>query len=450
MKTKILVIITSLSLTISCIDRDYAEPLEAACVSKTVTKTVAEIRATATSTPTLYLDDDIIEAYVTSSDEGGNFFKSISMVSTDNQIGFSIPVDQVTLYADYEPGRKVYVNLKNRFISVDQNTMVIGNDNINPSFPAGLSRLNLFEYQNVIQKSCDKINEDDIVIESNSISQILNTGNLNKLIELDGVQFAPSSLGKSFYDPTLNSIGSATNHDLVDANGNSIVLRVSMFSNFSGKKIPLTSGKVRGVLTQFNGTYQFLPRSINDIKLNDPRIFSFSFVSSLNETFESFGNNFSNFSDYLCFSTDGSRLWRTESFSGNRYLQMSAFNSNAAQQNPLNKAYFIVPVDFGPANNISFKTQDRFNNGNVLRVYYSTDYIPFTPLSNATLVDITSNFTLATGNTGSNSLPFVNSGVYNFPAALMGNGFVIFEYTGGYSFSPAITTNMHIDDIVIN
>ena len=31
-----------------------------------------------------------------------------------------------------------------------------------------------------------------------------------------------------------------------------------------------------------------------------------------------------------------------------------------------------------------------------------------------------------------------------------GNGFIIFEYTGGYSFNPALTTTMHIDDVVIN
>jgi hypothetical protein len=109
-----------------------------------------------------------------------------------------------------------------------------------------------------------------------------------------------------------------------------------------------------------------------------------------------------------------------------------------------------VPIDFTAANRLSFKTQDRFNVGAVLKVYYSTNYVLFSNIANATLVDITANFTIASGTTGSASQPFVNSGVYNLPNSLNGNGFIIFEYTGGYIFNPALTTTMHIDDIVVN
>ena len=109
-----------------------------------------------------------------------------------------------------------------------------------------------------------------------------------------------------------------------------------------------------------------------------------------------------------------------------------------------------MPVDFTAANRLSFKTQDRFNVGDVLKVYYSTNYVPFSNVANATLVDITANFSIASGTTGSASQAFVNSGVYNLPSSLNGNGFIIFEYTGGYIFNPALTTTMHIDDIVVN
>lgn len=450
MKTIILTTLAVIVMILSCVDRDYAEPSERACVTATTNKSVADVRAMATSTPLLYQNNDIIAAYVVSSDEGGNFFKSISMVSEDNQIGFSIPVDQVTLFADYEPGRKVYINLKNLYVSVDHSAMVIGNANINTAFPSGLSRLNVFEYENIILRGCEVKNEEELVIKTDDISQILNDNNLHKLIEIDSVQFGPASLGKNFFDPSVNNIGGATNHDLVDKNGNVMPLRVSSFANFAGQKIPFGSGKVRGVLTKFNTGYQFLVRTISDVKLTEPRIYSFSFVTSLNETFESYANNFSNFSDYINFATDGSKLWRTNTFQGNKYLMMSAFDSNSAFQSPLNKSYFMVPVDFSAISTLQFKTQDRFNNGNTLKVYYSTDYIPFTPLSGATLVDITSNFTIASGTTGSVTVPFVESGVYTFPGTAIGNGFIIFEYTGGYGFSPIITSNMHIDDIVIN
>jgi hypothetical protein len=45
----------------------------------TVNKMVAEIRTNAGAIVTQYTYDDIIEAYVVSSDENGNFFKAISL-----------------------------------------------------------------------------------------------------------------------------------------------------------------------------------------------------------------------------------------------------------------------------------------------------------------------------------------------------------------------------------
>jgi hypothetical protein len=62
-----------------------------------------------------YKYDDVIEAYVVSSDEAGNFFKSISFqtlaTATTPTTGFSVPVDASNLYIEFRVG-KVYVKLK--------------------------------------------------------------------------------------------------------------------------------------------------------------------------------------------------------------------------------------------------------------------------------------------------------------------------------------------------
>ena len=113
-----------------------------------------------------------------------------------------------------------------------------------------------------------------------------------------------------------------------------------------------------------------------------------------------------------------------------------------------NKAMFIVPVDLTAASVFSFKTKAGFVNGNCLKVYYSTNYTPGGNVNNATLVDITSNFTLSPGLTSGYPTNFTNSGNWNIPAGLTGNGFFIFEYTG--NGNGGVTTTMQIDDIVIN
>ncbi|MFN3756737.1 MAG: DUF5689 domain-containing protein [Flavobacterium sp.] len=451
MKTRFILLMMTLSIFYACVDRDYGVPsLEGNCVTKTANKSVGDIVSLATAVPALYEADDIIEAYVTSSDEGGNFFKNISMVATDNSVGFSIPVDQVTLYADYEPGRKVYVNLKDRFISVDHSSMVVGNQNINPSFPSGLSRLELFQYRNVIQKSCEKVDEETLVLKDLNIAQAVNNANLHKIIEFENVQFTGPSIGKTFFDASLNNSGNATNHELIDENGNVVIVRVSLFSNFSGVKVPTGSGKVRGVLTKFNNTFQFMPRSLSDIKLDNPRIDNTVYLESLNETFESFNTNVTSFQNYINYDFAGSKLWRVATFGGNKYIQMSSFTSNTAQQDPLNKSYFIVPVNFTAINTLSFKTKAGFANGACLRVYLSTEFIPFVDINQFNKIDITSQVNIDPGQASGYPNDFTNSGVFNIPTSLVGNGFIIFEYTGGYGLTPIVTTTMQIDDIVIN
>ena len=66
----------------SCVkDDEYDTPdLSGECVNLTVTKQPNFFTDAATTSYTKHLGDDIIEGYVTSSDEGGNFYKSISFV----------------------------------------------------------------------------------------------------------------------------------------------------------------------------------------------------------------------------------------------------------------------------------------------------------------------------------------------------------------------------------
>jgi hypothetical protein len=76
---------------------------------------MVEIRTNAGAIVTQYTYDDIIEAYVVSSDENGNFFKAISLQTLEQlppAVGFSVPVDASNTYVDFRIGNKVYVKLK--------------------------------------------------------------------------------------------------------------------------------------------------------------------------------------------------------------------------------------------------------------------------------------------------------------------------------------------------
>ena len=66
------------SFTSSCVNDDDYETPQVDCIETTLQKTKEVSEISASSTVTQYLQNDVIEAYVVSSDKGGNFFKTIS------------------------------------------------------------------------------------------------------------------------------------------------------------------------------------------------------------------------------------------------------------------------------------------------------------------------------------------------------------------------------------
>lgn len=443
----------------SCVNGDHYGVLEGECASMTPTTEIDVIDGMAMANYQQWMGEDVLEAYVTSSDEGGNFYKNISMVAYDalgNEYGFSVPVDQYNLYNEFEPGRKVYINLNELYYEIDGRTssLELGflntNDNTDPSDDE-VGRISLNRYQEKIIRSCDKMDEDDLVHHL-TVTEAQDDQYLNKLIEFDAVQFTDVSLGNTYFDTSLNPFPTwtGTNHYLTDSNGNTVIVRASEFATFAGDMIPSGNGKVRGVMTKYNSDYQFMIRTINDVMLDQPRFDSnpplvggsLSFVSGLNEPFSTYSDYDVNFPAYINDANVGSRYWEVRSYGGNSYIQLSSYGSGEA-----NRALFIIPVDMTAANNISFKTKDGYNNGDVLKVYYSLDYVAGDNVDDATLVDITSNFTIASGTSSGYASSFTNSGTYNIPAGITGNGYILFEYTGeDYN----VTTTMQIDDIVIN
>lgn len=466
MKTlRILITLSFIStLIVGCSNSDDYGVEYSECVDLTVTKQVQDITSQATATYKKYDAADIIEAYVTSSDEGGNFYKTISFMSLDGTTGFSMPIDNYNLFNSYEPGRKVFINMKDRYFVTEFNSTVIGSlyNNNTPDVLTDdeVGRISGVEYKNVITRSCDKVNEDEIV-KHLTIAQAKNNQYLNMLIEFDNVQFADASNGKKFFDTTLNNLGGATNHTLTDTQGNTIIFRVSEFANFATRLVPTGNGKIRGVLTKFNNDFQFMPRTINDVNLTGDRseidFFppivgnNISFSGNFTENFESYAvtNPFlTAFPMYVNDAAPGSRYWQLKQFSGNKYIEMTSFAGTGLAGVP-GKTYFFVPVDFTVANTFTFSKEFRFMAGEALKVYYvtSANYTAGGAINLANFIDITSSFTSLTYPTaGQSQSTFTTAGTYNIPSSLTGTGFFVYEYTG----TTTVTTTVQIDNITVN
>ncbi len=428
-------ILFSVILT-GCVNDEFDTPEQGfATYNLTATKTVAEVVTVATQTAMQYTADDIIEAYVTSSDETGNFYNSISLqtIPTDgsNPIGFSVAVDLKSFGEGFNPGRKVYIKLKGLYTAMVDNAMQIGG-----LYQNEIGRIANSEWNKHLFPSETLVTEDSFV-RTLTLAQTATNTNLNTLVEIDNVQFADSSLSRTLYD--IDSGGGATNHNIVDVSGGtSRFLRVSSFSLFAVQNVPSGRGKIRGVMTKYGSDYQFIIRSEKDLKLNAPR--TYTFLSTLNEGFQSFTNNQRNFTNYLNLNTEGTKNWVVRT--GN-YLEMSAFGGNYEKT----KSYFLIPTDFSAASTLTFQIRAQFYNGSCLKIYRTTNYIPGNKISTATLFDITTSFALPSANTTT----FASAGIYNIPSGVTGDGYFVFEYTGtNITTGPAVTTTIQLDNILVN
>ncbi|RYD89330.1 MAG: hypothetical protein EOP54_25780, partial [Sphingobacteriales bacterium] len=363
----------------------------------------------ATATATQYTGDGIIEAYVTSSDLGGNFYKSISFQTLDGSYGFSVPVDNASYGGTFDVGRKVLIKLDSTYTDIAH-----GSKRIGALYQGTVGRLSAEQAATVLNRSCTVVEEEQLV-KKISISEALNNNYINTLIELQGVEFTVDAVNRTYYDSN-NVLGSATNWLLEDQAGSTIIFRTSEFASYAGSVVPGNSGKVRGVLTKFNNDYQFVARYESDIKLDQPRFgeapvepgepgssasalggTAINHSGSFTETFESFAVAATTFAPYVNDYTVGDRYWAVKQFpagTGNKYIEMTSFNGSANPGDPA-KTYFFVPVDFTAASTFSFDKEIRYMAGQALKVYYVTgdNYTPLNTFDVTNFTDITASFT---------------------------------------------------------
>jgi hypothetical protein len=340
----------------------------------TVNKTVANIKETSAEIVAQYPYDDMIEAYVVSSDENGNFFKTISFqtlaTATTPAIGFSVPVDATNLYVDYRIGNKVYVKLKDQYTDLYYGGLRIGSLYVNAFNQGGVGRLSQNDYKKVLNASCTNVKEEQLV-RSIGLGEI-NDSHLNTLIELSNVQFTEPAIGRHYYEET-NDVGGATNWNLVDKSGNQMIFRTSSFADFSKSVVPNGSGKVRGVLTKYATDYQLIARKEADVQMSGKRNTPF-FVEDFQSVSDGTNLSLPGWSNII---EAGAIVWKGGISSTNGYAEFAITGTKVAS----NIVWLISPkIDMNLHTNesLSFRTAqhnlDVDSPLNTLEVYVSANF----------------------------------------------------------------------------
>lgn len=375
-KSALLTAITATVFT-SCVNGDdYGVPnLE--CVESGLAKTKEVSEIPFGNTIAQYTDEDIIEAFVTSSDRDGNFFKTISMQTLDGSNAFSVSVDVTGTFINYEPGRKVLINLKDLYYQNNTSGSgsggkLLGALNLDNG-DISVGRMPEYQYLTTLNRGCTVVSEEELVQET-SLINLSNDSYLNKLVEISDVQFTDDALGTNYYDSN-NDLGGATNHMVTDKFGNEIIFRTSSYATFANKSVSNGSGKIRGVLTKYGTDYQLVARYESDIMLNEDR---FMLIPAFYvEDFQTSTNNTNlNITGWTNFAEEGTWVWREKVYNSNGYAEFSAFGGQVS-----NVAWLITPaIDFTGYTQkvVSFEVAQHHLDvdaiGNSLEILVSTDY----------------------------------------------------------------------------
>ena len=370
-----LLILLWLTLAASCTNDDVKIPvLNCNQPDFDVNKTVADIKGNSAEIVAQYTYDDVIEGYVVSSDEKGNFFKTLSFqtlaTATTPAIGFSVPVDATNLYVDYRVGNKVYVKMKNQYTDLYYGGLRIGGLYVSAFNQGGVGRLSQNDYKKVLHASCTNVKEEQLV-RSIGLGEI-NDSQLNTLIELSDVQFTEPAIGRKYYEEA-NDVGGATNWNLVDKSGNQLIFRTSSYADFSKNIVPGGSGKVRGVLTKYAKDYQLVARKETDVQMSGTRNIPF-FVEDFQTVADGTNLSLPGWSNII---QAGAIVWKGGINATNGYAEFVISGTKVAS----NIVWLISPkIDMDTHSNetLSFRTAqhhlDVDSPLNTLEVYISTNF----------------------------------------------------------------------------
>lgn len=427
----------------SCVDKDDWETPPINCTNKFAapTITMADFKAMAPATGFVLISSDLIfDGYVISSDENGNFYKTISFQDKPENptAGLQIEVDRASNYADLPVGSHVRINANGLRLALDRGTVKLGS--VDPDYTVG--RIPGVLFSNYISAVCNGNGMDIVPIKPtllSSLAEAKKSKYYNTLVTVANVQFTADN-----FTPTNNAYinyvagaGVDTSRSVEDITGSSSSIRNSGFASFGSALLPNGSGSITFVASKYINDDQMLIRSLNDVKLDQARL-----VLNV-ENFTSYAQSVDNFlPKYYNNSLLGSKKWYIQTYNNNKYIQISGNNGG------LVKTHFAIPVNLSTKTKLAFKTNSGYYNGDVLKVYWSSNYDPANPNA-ATLNDITSQFDISKGKvpgaSGSNyEDSFRSSGIGNLGGS--GNGYVIFEYNAN---TPGATSVMQLDDISI-
>ena len=366
----------------------------------------------------------IIKGNVISSDEQGNFYRSL--IIQDESAGVLIRVDGFDLFEDYPVGRKVYVDCEELYIADYNGLPQIGTDDGD-----GVGTISSVDIESTLIKGPE---ESPLTGSIKSISE-LGKSDLNTLVTVTNVEYIDSEVGEPYSEPDFS-----TNRTLQDCDGNNLIIRHSSFADFADATLPDGNGSITAVFGVFGSDYQLFIRDLNDVSQSGDRCDgTMNMDAFIDEDFELLSDfDPVSIAGWTNVSTTGQEVWQKRSFSGNGFAQASGFNSDDATID----AWLVTPgIDLSQNSSLSFESAKAFFVQDGLSVLVSSDFSG--DVSSASWQNVDD---AALADNTANDFDWVNSGVIDLSQYGSGTIHIAFRYQGDNTTN---TSTFRIDNILV-
>lgn len=257
----------------NCVKDKNFDVLDKTCPEIVANITLQELTAIHTDNIVQIQEDYVLEGYVVSSDNQGNFFGTIHIqdLPQNPTMGISFHLDLRDYHLLYPNGSKVFIKLKGLYLEKHHDAYEIGG--VFSSFGnLSVGRLPSLQVQEHLFVACDA--EENPTAQTTTIDT-LNDSFLNTLIRLEDVEIIEDEIGLPFAGPKEE-----TERIITDCNGNEIILLNSGYSDFQAELLPNGNGTIVGILIKEGNDYQIQINTRSDMDFSNDRCPEAEFTSN--------------------------------------------------------------------------------------------------------------------------------------------------------------------------
>ncbi len=186
-----------------------------------------------------------ISGAVVSSDVQGNFYKTL--VLDDGTGGIEVKLDLERIFELFMIHTRVTVRCNGLWLGSYGGTLQLGAEPFEGYETQYLSETMIAEHLQSDDEFYGEVRPRKLTFAEIAPSHI------STFAGFDGVQFIDEELGMRWSETDAD-----TDRHLVDAAGDTLIVRTSRHAKFAGRLLPRYSGKIEGVLGCFNGKYQLV------------------------------------------------------------------------------------------------------------------------------------------------------------------------------------------------